>query len=371
MAERVLVIINTIDAGGAEGFVMKIFRKLDKEKFVFDFLINVRNSNFYLKEIQALGGKVFYGYPKSKHPFKSFKSVQKTVREGNYKIVFCVAVHPLGFLDLWASKRGGAKVRIIRSANSKSGGKLSKISAKICRPLVKRFATEMVAPSTEAGIWMYGEKVVKSDSFLIIPNGIEPSAYAFQSEYARDFKQEYGIENDKTIIGHVGRFNTQKNHDYLVDIFYHYHIINPNSILLLVGSGNLMEKVQEKIISLGIKDSVIFTGTRSDVVKVMSAMDVLVMPSLYEGMPNVVIEAQACGLKCLISDAITKEAKITDLVTYESISDDPKKWADILCSILESDKKPRESYTQDIIDSGYASSESTKRLVDLFSKVGS
>ena len=348
---------------------MKIFRTINKEKYVFDFLINVRSSNFYYDEIKHLGGEIYYGYPKSKHPLKSFLSVRKIVKEGQYKIVFCIAVHPIGFLDLLASKMGGAKLRIIRSTNSTSGGLLSRICAKVCRPFVQKFASWMVAPSTEAGLWLCGEKGIHSNSFIIIPNGVEPPAYEYKISDSEKIKKELNIAQNTTVIGHVGRFNAQKNHNYLIDVFYQYRKKNNNSVLLLVGTGELMESVRKRVEALNIQDYVKFLGRRNDVASIMASMDVLVMPSLYEGMPNVVIEAQTNGLKCLVSDTITKEVGITDLITYKSISDEPRIWADSIGEMLSQKNKPREKYVHDIIAKGYAISYSSECLEKIFDEV--
>lgn len=366
MLDRVLVIINTIDAGGAEGFVMKVFRCLNKEKFVFDFLINVPNSNFYREEIYSLGGNIYYGYPKSKNPIKSFNCIKKTVEKRKYKTVFCVAVHPLGFLDLWASKLGGADIRVMRSANSNTAGVISRILAILTRPLVRKFATAMVTPSSEAGVFMYGKKALLNNQVSIVPNGIDPGIFLFNEESRMEIRKEFSIRNDTIVVGHIGRFNTQKNHDYLIEVFSQYKSLNSNAVLLLVGRGELEDDVRQKAMSSGINEDVIFAGVRNDVPKLLMGMDILVMPSLYEGMPNVVIEAQAAGLKCLISDRITKEAKITDLVTYKDISVPPAEWALEIESILARKVKERDIYNSDVVSQGYAIDNSARLLEDMF-----
>ncbi len=177
--KKALVIINTMDAGGAETFVMKVYRNINREKLVLDFLINKPGQCYYEKEINSFGGRVFRSISKSKHPIKSFCLTKKLVRCENYKAVFCVAVHPMAFLDLFAAKLGGATIRLVRSTNSNAGGWISSLLAALGRPLICRVATSMLAPSTEAAVWLFGRKKVDAGEVQIITNGIEVSDYIF------------------------------------------------------------------------------------------------------------------------------------------------------------------------------------------------
>lgn len=324
MAKRVLVIINTIDAGGAETFVMKIFRCLYKD-IVFDFLINKKDSVFYLDEITSLGGKVYYGESKSRNPIKSFKCTYRTVK-GKYTNVFCIAVHPLGFWDLMAARMAGAKTCLTRSTNSNAGGKASRIIAWICRPLIRWMSDEMLAPSKEAGRWLFGKHAVEKGKVKIITNGIPVEQYRFDEKKRNNKRVELGISDDSFVIGHIGRFNSQKNHDKLLDVFSEFHKKNSSSVLLLIGEGELLQNIKNKVSSLKIEEAVRFLGIRKDIPELLMAMDCFVFPSFFEGMPNAVIEAQATGLPCVVSDSISKDVKQIEDLSFIGLYEPTEVW---------------------------------------------
>lgn len=348
---RVLVIINTMDAGGAETFIMKVYRTLDKSKVQFDFLINKKEKCFYEDEINEMGGLIYRGVSKSKNPFKSFSCVYRTVKDKKYSTVMSIAVHPLAAVDLLAAKIGGARKRLVRSTNSSAGGgRSSDFFAKIFRPLVCSLATTRLAPSTEAAVWLFGVKAVKNEHVNFITNGIEIDKYIFDEQIRLEKRCELNIE-DKFVIGHVGRFNKQKNHMFLLDVFSELSKQCPEAVLVMVGTGELESIIKDKAIAIGVGNRVIFTGVRKDVPNLLMAMDVLIFPSLYEGMPNVVIEAQATGLPCIVSDTITKEAKITPLVNYLPLNATIAEWVEK--AIFSQGKQARNEYNKEVIKKGF------------------
>lgn len=360
---HILIIINTIDAGGAETFIMKVFRCLASKGFVFDFLINKKNSNFYYNEIKKLGGNVFYGYSKSKHPIKSFNFIKNTVKNNGYKSVLVVAVHPIGFLDLLASKKGGAINRIIRSTNSKSGGFISYLLAALSRPLVRRFSTKMIAPSIEAGLWLFGKKGLKK--MIIVKNGIDISLFEYNEEKRIIIRNELGIRNDEFVLGHIGRFNKQKNHVKLISIFCKLQEVFGHSKLVLVGEGETKNDIKKIVKSNNLDEKVLFIDTRSDVADLLMGLDVLVFPSLYEGMPNIVIESQATGLPCVISKNISKDVKIVDPLSFVSIDDNDEKWVKEILSFYN---YKRLNMIDRIVEAGYDIQSVADSISSLFVK---
>ena len=186
-------------------------------------------------------------------------------------------------------------------------------------------ANVRIAPSTEAAEFMFGKNCIKKGKAQLLHNGIDLSVYRYSAEDRQNIRKEFNVPENAFVIGHVGRFQTQKNHLFLLEIFSHVCKENENALLLLVGKGELEKSIREKAKALGVLDRIIFTGVRSDVPALLSAMDVFVFPSLYEGMPNTVIEAQATGLPCVISDTLTKEANVTGLVTYLPL-ENPATW---------------------------------------------
>lgn len=349
--KRLLCISSSMNTGGAETFLMKIYRALDKSKYQMDFYVTTPDEGFYEKEIIQLGGKIFHSVPKSKKPLKSFIEIMKTVKRENYDIVMRVSSHSLSILDLIAAKFGGAKVLVYRSNNSKvSGGRLSLLLHNLFKGLSIKVPTIKIAPSTEAAEFMFGKKCMKKGYVTILKNAISIDDFVFDLKRRIKLRKELGVEN-KFVVGHVGRFNYQKNHNFLIDIFYEITKKQSDAVLVLVGKGELEYNIKSKINTLGLADKVIFTGVRSDIPDIMMAMDVFVFPSYFEGMPNVVIEAQATGLPCIVSDTITNEVQITNLVKFMPININPTQWVEL---ILNSCKNiQRENMKLNFIESGY------------------
>ena len=333
--KRMLCIVGGMNAGGAETFLMKVYRALDKSQYQMDFAVAIKEKGFYDEEILSMGGKIFHITPKTEGGVKNFFDIRKIVKENSYKNVLRTSQHSLSALELLAARLGGAKKLIYRSSNSNvtTGTFLHKL----CMFMPRLFANVRIAPSNEAAEFMFGKNAVKRNIAKIIPNGINYDYYKYDENARQRIREEFGIKND-FVIGHVGRFSKQKNHEFLIKVFFELLKKRNDVILMLVGIGELELKIKHICNSFGINDKVVFTGVRNDIPSLMSAMDIFVFPSLYEGMPNTVIEAQACGLKCVISDRITREANLTNSVSYLPIKEnDAEIWAD---EILKSMNTP-------------------------------
>lgn len=324
--KRLLCIVGGMNRGGAETFLMKIYRQLDKSKFQMDFAVAERG--VYDSEILSYGGKIYNITPKSKNILKNFNDIKNIVKENKYVYVLRTSQHSLSALELLAAKMGGAKKCIYRSSNSNSGSTnfINQLMHKAFIFMPQLFANVKIAPSTEAAKFMFGKRYVDKGKVNIIHNGLDLNLYEYSENARKRIRKEFSINDTTIVMGHIGRFNYQKNHKFLIDIFREYHISNSDSILLLVGVGELENEIKEKIQKEHLENFVIFAGLRNDIRDLLSAMDVFVFPSFYEGMPNTVIEAQACGLSCVIADTITREANITNLVTYCSLNDSLKNW---------------------------------------------
>lgn len=315
--KRLLCIVGSMNAGGAETFLMKMYRQLDKSKYQMDFAVAVLEKGHYDDEILSMGGVIHHIVPKSKGFIKNFNSIRRIVKENGYRHVLRTSQHSLSALELLAAWLGGAKVRVYRSSNSNTttGSKKQLILHKICGFMPRCFANVRIAPSTEAAEFMFGKGCVCKGKASLLHNAVDLGIYRYDPDARAHHRSQLQVE-DKLMIGHVGRFNQQKNHSFLLEIFAQITAQRPNAVLLLIGGGELEQNIRQKAERLGIADKVIFAGVRSDVPELLSAMDVFVFPSLYEGMPNTVIEAQATGLPCVIADTITREANITGLVQY-------------------------------------------------------
>lgn len=360
--KRVLCLISGMNAGGAETFLMKLYRRLDKTKYQMDFCINVFDKCFYEEEIFALGGKIYRISSKSASRSSFKKQLYRIIKANCYNYVLRITSSAFGFMDLKIAHKAGAEICAVRSSNSSDGGSFkSKIAHKLGRALYGQYVNVKIAPSDLAAEYTFGKKAYESGAVNILHNAIDIDRYGFNADMRCRIRSEFGLSDDTTIIGHVGRFMTQKNHAFLLEVFAEYLKINGKSILMLVGGGQLESAIKQKASELGISDKIIFTGVRSDVPALLSAMDVFVFPSLYEGMPNTVIEAQATGLPCLIADTITREADITGLVHYLPLGD-AGTWAHL---VAELPQVKRETPMQKFKENGYDIETVAKQFVKL------
>lgn len=328
--KRLLCIVGSMDMGGAETFLMKIFRKLDKSKYQMDFAVAKKNEGTYDKEIIELGGKIYHITPKTKGIMKNFNDIRTLVKQEKYKYVLRTSQHSLSALELLAARLGGASTLIFRSSNSNttSNSISQNFIHRICMFMPQHFANVRIAPSTEAAEFMFGKGCIENRKVKLMHNGVDTSIFRYSKESRNSIRKEFNINDNSFVVGHVGRFNHQKNHTFLIDIFIEIATQNNNAVLMLVGQGEELNSIKNKVKSAGLENKVIYTGVRKDIPALLSAFDIFIFPSLYEGMPNTVIEAQAIGLPCLIADTITREADFTGLVHYMSLQDSPKQWAE-------------------------------------------
>ncbi|MDW7670549.1 MAG: glycosyltransferase family 1 protein [Bacillota bacterium] len=349
--KRLLCIVGTMNVGGAETFLMKVYRAIDRTKYQMDFYVSIQEEGFYDEEILSMGGKIFRSVPKTKNPVKSFWKILAIVKQEKYKSVLRISEHSLSALDLVASKIGGAEKLIFRSNNtSTGGGRLNQIAHKVFKWMPITLTTHRIAPSTEAAEFMFGRKCVNSGKATIIKNAIDLNRFQYDSQKRKVMREKYGIDN-KLVVGHVGRFHRQKNHAFLLNVFASMNKVNSESVLLLIGEGELENDIRHMVDRLGVNKDVIFAGVSNNVPELMMAMDVFVFPSYFEGMPNVVIEAQATGLPCIISDSITREVKITDAVTFVSLSESEAVWAELI--LKHSNFMLRKNIIDRFVECGY------------------
>lgn len=315
--ERLLCIVGGMNTGGAETFLMKIYRQLDKTMYQMDFCVGEEKKCFYDDEIIKLGGKIIHITKKSKNPIKSFLDIKRAVKKGNYKSVIRISQHSMSSIDLLAAKMGGAKKLIFRSSNSNSCGSfINRLMHLIFKPLAILVPTVKIAPSDKAAIHMFGKRQYKNGSVLMLNNGLNIEKYKYNDDIRKLKRKELKIKENEFVIGHVGRMTKQKNHFFLIDIFCEYLKRNHNSKLLLIGDGELKDEIIQYINKKNIKKNVIMLGVRADTNELYQAMDCFVLPSLYEGMPNTVIEAQTSGLNCIISNSITNMVNLTGKVAF-------------------------------------------------------
>lgn len=331
--KRVLCLISGMNSGGAETFLMKLYRKIDKNLYQMDFCVNIKDEGFYDKEILNMGGKIYHIPSKSENLREFKKCLTELIRKEKYEYVLRITSNTMGFMDLKIAKNAGAKVCAARSSNSNDPKGLKMKTAHILgRIFYAKYVDVKIAPSELAAIYTFGEKEYKNHEVCILKNAVDLEQYKFSDNARKRIRNELGISDDDIVCGHIGRFSKQKNHKYLIEIFNSLLKKKPNAKLILVGTGELEQDVNKQCEELGIKENVYFLGVRSDIPAILSAMDVFVFPSLYEGMPNTVIEAQATGLPCVISDTITKQANVLGTVKYISLNSAVDIWVQEILS---------------------------------------
>ena len=319
---RVLQIIGSLERGGAETFLINLYRNIDKTKIQFDFVIYSEPSeNSYYQEVKELGGKVFITTPKSEGILKNFKTIKTIVKENNYDIVWKHTESCFRALDLLAAKCGGATRMILHSHSSYAHG-IEKLLHYMFRLFIDFFVTDRLACGDMTGHWMFGRQ-----PFQMINNGIKIDDFTYDRELREQYRLEFRFQN-KIVIGHVGRFHPVKNHRWIINVFEKFKEENSDAILVLVGAGELMTQMQELTKAKGLEEDVCFVGSRSDIPQLLQMMDIFIMPSIYEGFPVTLIEAQAAGLPCVVSSTISKEVDVTGNMSYVDLDAPVEVWVD-------------------------------------------
>lgn len=324
-----------MDTGGAETFLMKLYRAIDRERYQFDFCVN-KTENYYGDEIRRMGGEIFVVPVKSRHPLRSFLALKNLVRDHSYDYVIRVSEHSLATLDLLAAKLGGAHHLVMRSSNASSSGTVSKCLHRLFSFLPKRIPTVKFAPSALAAEYTFGVGCLARGDTFLLRNGLDVDRFTFSEDARREVRRQLGLE-DAFVIGHVGRFAEQKNHPFILSVFSQIKQMDSRAKLVLVGDGPRKAEIETTARELGLQDSVLFLGIRSDVDRLLNGFDAFLFPSLYEGMPNTVIEAQTNGLYCLISDTITEQARVLPRVASLPLTASAQLWAETLLAGAKTD----------------------------------
>jgi glycosyltransferase involved in cell wall biosynthesis len=365
---RVLHVLGGLSLGGAESRIMDLYRCIDREKVQFDFLVHQsaageRIPEFYDEEVKELGGRI-YLLPK----FKGYNyfSYRKAVREffAAHDYYRVVQGHMTSTAAIYLPEAAKAGIPV-RAAHARSAGVDRGIKGVVTRllriPLLGQ-ADYCFACSGEAGEAVFGKKWKSSPKALVIPNAVDAGKFVYKKEVRDRIRKEWGLE-DRFVIGHVGRFHYAKNHEFLLEVFAAVQNglkeKGMEAALMLLGEGSGMDAAKKQAAQLGIGKSVLFMGNRKEVWDYYQAMDYFVFPSRFEGLPGTVVEAQAAGLKCLISDRITREVGFTELVAYKNIDLPAKDWAE---QILDGGSYERENMCRIVAEAGFDVKEQAKRM---------
>ena len=324
---RVAHVIGKWVGGGLEAIVLNYYKYLDRSQVQFDFIVDIGSPRIPREEIEQLGGRIII-VPRYEDVFHYIRELARIFREENYTIVHShintMSVFPL--CAAWISK---VPIRIAHSHSTSNKKEKKKDFIKKClRPLAKNFATDYFCCSELAGRWLFGNRTYNKGNVYLLRNAIDTGNFRFSQKSRVEKRNELQIKENQILIGHIGRFVTQKNHSFLIKVFQEIHRKNKETILVMVGEGPLLELMKQKVKELQLDKAVIFTGQRRDTNELYSAFDVLLLPSLYEGLPVVGVESQTAGLPCIMSDEITKEIKVLDSTKLLPFSLGAKRWAE-------------------------------------------
>ena len=324
---RILHVLGGTNLGGAESRTMDLFRHMDPKQVSFDFLVHSAGAGFYDEEIRQLGGQIYhvprfkvYNYFAYKKAVKLFFAEHHMYRAVQGHMTSTASIY------LPIAKKQGVTMTIAHARSAGVDQGVKGILTKWLRHNLAKKADFLFACSRIAGEAAFGKKAAEEGRIIVIPNAITTEKFVYTQKTREQIRGELSVQ-DKFVIGHVGRFHYAKNHEYLLQIFEELRRLEPQAVLLLLGEGEGMPAMQELAKKLQIEDAVIFAGNQKNVQDYYQAMDYFVFPSRFEGLPGTVIEAQAAGLRCLISDTIAEEVRISELVQTMSIQDAPESWA--------------------------------------------
>lgn len=324
MSIRVLHVVTYMGRGGLETMIMNYYRQIDRNEIQFDFLVHRDFEADYDSEIISLGGNIYHMPALNPFSPKYYRSLCDFFSTHQYDIVHshldCLSAYPLS-----VAQKYGVKNRIAHAHNKNQDRNLKYPIKMLSKVMIPYFATQLFACSDEAGKWMF-----RGRDFAVMRNAIDSRKFLYSPEKEQDMKRKFGIEN-KFVIGHIGRFNPQKNHKFLVKIFEKVLKKDPEAVLLLIGSGDGQKEIETQVRTLGIENSVMFLGSRDDIPALLQGVDVFVFPSLYEGLGIAAVEAQAAGVPCILSEEVPRECKLCENVEFLSLEDPDDVWADHIC----------------------------------------
>lgn len=359
---RVLIVNGKMICGGVEAFIMNLYRHIDRTKVQFDFLVHYKERYFYDDEIEKLGGKIYrLSFRNDKNFFKYKHDLKQFFKEHKEYSIVWGHMDGLAAIYLKVAKKYGVKTTIAHAHITSAEKSLKGYLKRLLRKKISKYADLRFACSTEAGKYLYGK-----NEFKIIPNAIEISRFRFNETIRDEIRAQYGWEN-KIVLGHVGRFNDQKNHKFLIDIFKKLTEINDQYRLCLCGDGENRCSIEQQISDLHLNNKVLLMGNVSNIHELYQAFDLFLMPSLYEGLPVSGIEAQASGLNCVFSDTITREvALFSNKVKFLSLKQPYDIWADIINSFINYERRDT---TEGIKNAGYDITDESLNLQTLFTKI--
>lgn len=328
----VLHVVGRLDIGGAESRIMDLYRNIDREKVQFHFMQHTADCCAFEDEVERLGGKVYHVPRFNVKNYFTYKKVWKEFFEAHPEIkVVQGHMTSTAAIYLPIAKKAGVEITIAHARSAGVDPGVKGILTRFLRRDLYNRCDYRFTCSEMAGEAVFGNQQDEDRKATFIPNAIDVDKFKFDEETRNKIRYELGID-DKFVVGHVGRFSHMKNHKYMLEILNQCIKIEkeknlPDTVLMFLGDGELKEEIMEQAVAMGISSRVLFMGNKRDVYRYYQAMDFFLLPSLYEGLPGTVVEAQASGLTGIMSDSVTAEAVVTDLIQMRSIKEDAGMWA--------------------------------------------
>lgn len=352
--------------GGIETYIRMLYSGIDKDRYVFDFLIDEGTVPHFVEEYKKLGSKIYYMTPRNKNPYHNIMDVKRVIQNENID-AFHFHINTLSYLTPVLQSINKGLPTIIQSHSSSAGA--SKITRLLHYLNKKRVLTDdisKIAVSDKAGKWLFGNA-----NYTVINNGIDPGKYKFSEEKRTRFRKSIGATEADYLVVHVGAFLQEKNHRFLIKVFSEFHKNIPKSKLILVGTGHLEREMKHYAKELRIIDKVLFLGVRSDVATIFSGTDLFLLPSKFEGFPIVSIEAQTSGIDMIMSDTITSEVIVNDNNDVLPINNTEELWVDSMLNFYEksSDIELREKAYRNVEDANLTNKDTVRAIENLYKEI--
>lgn len=358
---RILQCFGRMHTGGAETMLMNIYRNIDRSIIQFDFLVHTDVKQEYDDEILSLGGQI-YRIPRYRvyNHYDYLRSLRKFFETNDLDQWKAIHGHieSTASIYLRMAKKYGLTTIAHSHTTSNGPGLKGKVKDYLSKD-IKKYADIKIACSNNAGKWMFGDD---SDNVIVLRNGIDVFKFKYDYQLRNHYRDLLGL-NGFTVYGHVGNFITAKNHMFLLDVFNQIYLKNNNTRLVLVGEGELRCEIEKKIEKLSLDNVVLLLGKRPDVNGILNSFDFFIFPSIFEGVPLSVVEAQTNGLKVICSSDVDSEVKVTDNIEFLDLSEGSEYWADFILNI---DEYVREDMTREVIEKGYDSLTNAKVLEKVY-----
>lgn len=362
MKSKILHIVGAMNTGGTETMLMNVYRNIDRDNIQFDFISFDNNKAYYDDEIESLGGRVI----RIPNP-KSIKEIKKTIKEnGPYKAVHAHTQFNCGF-SMIAAKQCGVGIRISHAHTNLNNNRniIKDIYSKLMRYIINNYSTKILACSNNSGKCLFGEKAIKDDKYSLLQNLIDYNTVINPDyEQVEQFKKNYNL-NNSLVLGHIGTFKESKNQKFLIEIIK--NIKDKDIKLLLVGDGSMRDELQELVNKYNLNDKVVFAGIRKDINNMLNCMDVFVFPSIFEGLGMVLLEAQASGIPCVVSDVIQPEVDLgLGLINKLSLNDNIQSWINKILEVQSKKILDKDLIMKSFDDKGYSLDKCISRLKQIY-----